>query len=71
MFDHSPLAMNNEFPRTPVNIAQFKRDDFSGTQTEPRQQQQDGVVAAPTWSRAVRRDNEGFFLLRREERWHG
>jgi hypothetical protein len=31
MLDHSPLAMNDEFPRTPVNVVKLDCDDFSGT----------------------------------------
>ena len=31
VLDHLPLAMNDEFPRTPVNVVEFDGNDFSGT----------------------------------------
>src|SRR5690242_46433 len=38
MFHHLPLAMHDEFPRTPSDVAELECDDLSGAQTEPRQQ---------------------------------
>ncbi|MGF6440038.1 hypothetical protein QF001_000791 [Paraburkholderia youngii] len=31
VLDHLPLSMNDEFPRTPVNVVELDCDDFSGT----------------------------------------
>jgi len=31
VLDHLPLAMNDEFSRTPVNVVEFDGNDFSGS----------------------------------------
>src|SRR5882762_8125052 len=41
------LAADTQLSRVPVNIIELKRRHFTGTQTQAREQEQDGVIAAP------------------------
>jgi hypothetical protein len=49
MIQARTLAAHDDFTRAPTNIAELKRHDFPSPQAEPRQQEQDRVVAAPSW----------------------
>ena len=50
------LASNQDFGRPPADVPQFQRNDFTGTETQLRQQEQDHIITptgrrSPIWRR--------------------
>jgi hypothetical protein len=60
------LAADENLAPFPIQIVQGQGDDFSGAQTEARQNQQDRIVALADWRAAIARRKHPLDLFRRE-----
>jgi hypothetical protein len=65
---HNPaLAANDDFGVTPAEIIQFQRDDLARTQTEAGKEKQNGIIAASSGCRSIRRRQYACDLFWREK----
>jgi len=66
-----PLAANEDFASSPVDVLEWERHHFTGAKAETGKQKKDGIVAAAVRSAAVAGPQQALDFLRSQVLRHG